>query len=139
MPSPFAGPRGQSPAGTPAVDLLSLARSPPAPFEATLSPPLGQFVINSSLQAAALLAAVAFGVFAIRSVRMAQTANLYAAQALNQSIIANGLALVSICLSGINTVSRTGKREGFFYYLRFLVLRRFPAIAAAKHNVVPDA
>jgi hypothetical protein len=91
--------------GAQAPNVLSFVKPPPAAFEATLSPPLGQFVVNSFLQVAALVAAVAFGVFAIRSVQLTQTANGYAVQALDQSIMANNLALVSVCLSGYNIVS----------------------------------
>jgi NhaP-type Na+/H+ or K+/H+ antiporter len=74
-------------------------------LEATLSPPLGQFVVNITLQVAGFVAAVAFGVFAIKSVRMADTSNRYAAQALEQSIVANRLAMLSVCLSAMNAVS----------------------------------
>jgi CBS domain containing-hemolysin-like protein len=77
----------------------------PSTLEATLSPPLGQFFINMTMQIAGFVAAVAFGVFAIKSVQMADTSNRYAGQALNQSIIANKLAMLSVCLSAINAVS----------------------------------
>ena len=62
-----------------------------------LSPPIGQFVINTLLQAAAFAAAIAFGVFAIKSVNKADTANYYAAQALEEARIANQIAMIVLC------------------------------------------
>ena len=62
---------------------------------ATLSPPIGQFVISTILNIAGITAAVAFGVFAIRSVALAVEAN-------TQSKISNQMALTSFCLSSEN-------------------------------------
>ena len=66
-----------------------------------LSPPIGQFVINTLLQAAAFAAAIAFGVFAIKSVNKADTANYYAAQALEEARIANQIAMILLCASQV--------------------------------------
>lgn len=72
--------------------------------KATLSPPLGQFFINMILQLAAIAAAIAFGVFAVKSIDIARTANgyaktanSYAAQALEEARVANQVALLAIC------------------------------------------
>lgn len=71
---------------------------------ATLSPPLGQFFINIILQIAAFAAAIAFGVFAVKSIDIARTANDYSAransladQALEEARVANQVAMLSIC------------------------------------------
>ena len=66
-----------------------------------LRPPIGQFVINTLLQAAAFAAAIAFGVFAIKSVNKADTANYYAAQALEEARIANQIAMIVLCTSQV--------------------------------------
>ncbi len=99
-----AGQTFQSPAASASATSFGKNDAPPS-LEATLSPPLGQFVVNITLQVAGFVAAVAFGVFAIKSVRMADTSNRYAAQALEQSIVANRLAMLSVCLSAMNAVS----------------------------------
>lgn len=72
--------------------------------KATLSPPLGQFFINMILQLAAFAAAIAFGVFAVKSIDIARTANeyaasanRYAAQALGEARVANQVALLAVC------------------------------------------
>ena len=59
---------------------------------ATLSPPAGQFLINTLLQAAGFAAAIAFGVYAVNSVQ-------YAHQAVQQAVTANQLAILAVCLS----------------------------------------
>lgn len=71
---------------------------------ATLSPPLGQFFINMILQIAAFAAAIAFGVFAVKSINIARTANeysasanSYAARALEEARVANQVAMLAIC------------------------------------------
>lgn len=71
---------------------------------ATLTPPLGQFFINMVLQIAAFVAAIAFGVFAIKSIDIARTANKYsamansyAAQALEEARLANQVAMLAVC------------------------------------------
>lgn len=71
---------------------------------ATFSPPLGQFIINSLLQAAAFVAAVAFGVYAVKSVTVGNSANQYAHQAVQQAQIANQLAVLAVCISNVNQV-----------------------------------
>ena len=52
--------------------------------------PVGQHAINITLQIAAILAAIAFGYFAIQSVWQASKAN-------EQAMIANQIALVALC------------------------------------------
>lgn len=75
-----------------------------------LVPPLGQFLLSMLLQTAGLVAAVAFGVFAILSVKVAETgndltyngtmyANKQAAEASGLATAANRLALLTLCLS----------------------------------------
>lgn len=71
---------------------------------ATLSPPLGQFFINMILQIAAFAAAIAFGVFAVKSINIARTANeysasanSYAARALEEARVANQVAMLAVC------------------------------------------
>lgn len=71
---------------------------------ATLTPPLGQFFINMILQIAAFAAAIAFGVFAVKSIDIARTANKYsasansyAAQALEEAHVANQIAMLAVC------------------------------------------
>lgn len=64
---------------------------------ATLSPPLGQFFINMILQIATFGAAIAFGIFAVKSINIARTANSYAAQALEEARVANQVAMLGIC------------------------------------------
>ena len=81
------------------------AQASKLPQRATLSPPLGQFVINTILQTAAFVAAIAFGVFAIKSVHIANTANDYAAKALEEARIANQVAMLAICISADAQVS----------------------------------
>jgi hypothetical protein len=70
----------------------------------TLSPPIGQFVINTILQIAAIGAAIAFGVYAVRSVTVGSDANSYAAKAVEQAVTANQLAILALCLSSGNQV-----------------------------------
>lgn len=72
--------------------------------KATLSPPLGQFFINMILQIAAFAAAIAFGVFAVKSIDIARTANEYsasannyAARALEEARVANQVAMLAVC------------------------------------------
>ena len=71
---------------------------------ATLTPPLGQFFINMILQIAAFVAAIAFGVFAVKSIDIARTANEYsarangyAAEALEEARLANQVAMLAVC------------------------------------------
>lgn len=71
---------------------------------ATLSPPVGQFIINTILQMAGFAAAIAFGVFAVRSVNVGHDANRFAAQALDEAVIANKLAMLALCLASVNQV-----------------------------------
>jgi hypothetical protein len=84
---------------------VSLNDRIPFPTVAKLSPPIGQFVINTILQMAAFAAAIAFGVYAVKSVTVANDANHYAAMAVQQALTANQLAILAVCLSGANQVS----------------------------------
>lgn len=73
---------------------------------ATLTPPLGQFVINLLLQLAGIVAAIAFGIFAVESLNVAKQANI-------EARIANQVAMLGICTqvrywSSLHT-SRAGK------------------------------
>ena len=75
-----------------AANLPSLdVKNNPQVQNATLSPPLGQFFINTILNIAGLVAAISFGVFAIISVRLAQQQNA-------QSIAQNQLSLMGLCV-----------------------------------------
>ncbi|KAI9800957.1 MAG: hypothetical protein M1833_003094 [Piccolia ochrophora] len=76
--------------------------SPSLPAQAILSPPLGQFLINTLLQMAALTAAIAFGVYAVKSVGLDAFSNQYSAQAVEQALIANQVAMLAVCLSNGN-------------------------------------
>jgi hypothetical protein len=87
-----------------------------------LVPPLGQFLISMLLQTAGFVAAVAFGVFAILSVKVAKEsnalaknandltyngtmyANNQAAEASKLATAANRLALLTLCLSNDSRV-----------------------------------
>lgn len=74
----------------------------------TLQPPIGQFLINTLLQISAFTAAIAFGVYAVKSVTVGSDANRYANQAVQETVTANQLALLAVCLatgSGSNQVS----------------------------------
>ena len=66
---------------------------------ATLSPPAGQFFINTLLQAAGFAAAIAFGIYAVKSVTVGNSANQYADQAVRLAVTANQLAILAVCLS----------------------------------------
>jgi hypothetical protein len=80
----------------------SAGRHQPLPQVVTLSPPIGQFFINSLLQGAGFVAAIAFGIYAVKSVRVGNTANQYASEAVLQAVTANQLALLAVCLSNRN-------------------------------------
>jgi hypothetical protein len=77
---------------------------PPDRQVSTISPPVGQFIINMLLQVAAFAAAIAFGIFAVKSVMVGNLANGYANQAVRLAVTANQLAMLSLCLSGGNQV-----------------------------------
>lgn len=57
---------------------------------ATLTPPLGQFIVNLLLQLAGIVAAVAFGIFAVESLNVAKQANM-------EARVANQVAMFAIC------------------------------------------
>jgi hypothetical protein len=56
-------------------------------------------IINGVIQVISVITAVVFGVWAIKSFDAAQQANFLARTALEQTLIANQLALLSICAS----------------------------------------
>lgn len=73
---------------------------------ATLTPPVGQFWVNFSLQLIAIVAAIAFGIFAVKSVNvgieangLASLSNRYAVGAIDAARTANQLALVAVCMA----------------------------------------
>lgn len=90
-----------------------------------LVPPLGQFLLSMLLQTAGLVAAVAFGVFAILSVKVAKEANTLAKtandltyngmvyankqadKASELATAANRLALLMLCLSNDSRISNS--------------------------------
>ncbi|KIV89964.1 hypothetical protein PV10_07317 [Exophiala mesophila] len=86
----------------------SLTR-PPAPPEksqeqptvhvARVSPPVGQFVIQTLLQIAGFGVAIAFGVYAVQSVAVGNTANEYGDKSVRQAVVSNQLAMMAICLA----------------------------------------
>jgi hypothetical protein len=61
--------------------------------------PVAQFIINSLLQAAAFTVALAFGIFAVKSVQVGDAANGYANQAAEQALTANQLTLLTFCFA----------------------------------------
>jgi hypothetical protein len=69
-----------------------------------LKPPIAQFIINLLLQLAAFAAAIAFGVYAVKSVDVAIKGNNYANQAIEIADIANKLSLLALCLSNTDVV-----------------------------------
>ncbi|ETI22983.1 hypothetical protein G647_04779 [Cladophialophora carrionii CBS 160.54] len=76
---------------------------------ATVSPPVGQFVIHTLLQIAGFAVAIAFGVYAVRSVHAAvlansfsREANSFSREAIQQALAANQLALLATCLQAGN-------------------------------------
>ncbi|KAL9116296.1 MAG: hypothetical protein Q9187_007179 [Circinaria calcarea] len=118
---------------------------------ATLSPPVGQFVISTILNVAGFAATIAFGVFAIRSVSLAiasnnaahegntyaskandlaSSANAIAAMANDQSVIANQLALIGLCLSNQENLNTSACTQ---------ILQKAPYVlpsAASKLNLL---
>ncbi|KAF2016920.1 hypothetical protein BU24DRAFT_140696 [Aaosphaeria arxii CBS 175.79] len=77
-----------------------------------LEPPIAQFAINVLLQLAAFAAAIAFGVFAVKSVQVGNRANAYANaaagladKAMAQAEMANQLTLLALCTSENSIVS----------------------------------
>ena len=62
-----------------------------------LSSPIGQHVVNVILQLAAIVAAIAFGYFAVESVQVANQANA-------EAHLANQIAIYAICNSKNNPV-----------------------------------
>ena len=72
----------------------------------SISPPLIQFIIGCVFQLLALAVAVSFGIYAVKSVRIANQANGFAIQALEEARLANQIAMLSICASINQNVSR---------------------------------
>lgn len=73
--------------------------------ESELKPPIFQFIVNLILQIAAFAVAIAFGIYAVKSVREAAVANNYANQALNTATAANKLTLLALCMTSNSAVS----------------------------------
>ena len=65
-----------------------------------LSSPIGQHIVNVILQLAAIVAAIAFGYFAVESVHVAEQANA-------EAHLANQIAIYAICNSNNNPVRIT--------------------------------
>ena len=63
----------------------------------TLSSPIGQHIVNVILQLAAIVAAIAFGYFAVQSVQIANRAN-------EEARLANQIAIYAVCNSNANPV-----------------------------------
>jgi CBS domain containing-hemolysin-like protein len=78
---------------------------------AKVTPPVGQFVIQTLLQIAGFAAAIAFGIYAVRSVNVATLANRYSQESIQQALAANQLALLATCLTAGTQVSRHGTRD----------------------------
>ena len=69
---------------------------------AKLSPPLGQFLVNSLLQVCGFIVAVASGIFAVKSVNVSIDGNDVAVSVNNNAQAANDanrIALVDLCVS----------------------------------------
>ncbi|KAL8794190.1 MAG: hypothetical protein Q9195_003258 [Heterodermia aff. obscurata] len=64
-----------------------------------VSIPSRQHIANVALQISAIVAAIAFGAFAVQSVHLANDANHYAATAANLSLASNQMAMYAICIS----------------------------------------
>ena len=70
-----------------------------------LTPPPGKFLIEIVFELVGLVAAIAFGVFAVKSVTVADQANEYSRQAILQALTSNQLTLLALCMSSGNQVS----------------------------------
>lgn len=70
--------------------------------------PSTQHIANIILQISAIVAAIAFGAFAVQSVELANHANHYAAAAANFSLVSNQMAMYAICISSQLQVCCTG-------------------------------
>lgn len=80
---------------------------------AILTPPPGEFFINLVLQVAGIVAAIAFGVFAVESVNVAKIANTLAKQAIEEGRVANQVAMLALCTQATdNTPSFCGRILG---------------------------
>lgn len=73
---------------------------------------MGQFAISFVLQILAIAAAVAFGVFAVKSVRVGNQANGIANQGVDLTLMANKLTILTLCLSNNNSVRIESTRNG---------------------------
>lgn len=77
-----------------------------------LTPPLGKFLIELAFELAGLAAVVAFGVYAVKSVTVANRGNSFSDLALLQALISNQLTLLTLCLSSSgNEVSKCAFRD----------------------------
>ncbi|EXJ63152.1 hypothetical protein A1O7_03597 [Cladophialophora yegresii CBS 114405] len=85
---------------------------------ATVRPPVGQFVIHTLLQIAGFAVAIAFGIYAVRSVHVAvaansfsREANSFSREAIRQALAANQLALFGACLQAGNQTENQDLNE----------------------------
>ena len=99
---PNVGEKAARPQGTGTAmttdDLHDLPQNSPI---VKLSSPIGQHIVNVILQLAAIVAAIAFGYFAVESVQVANQAN-------SEAHLANQIAIYAICNSINNPVRMRG-------------------------------
>ncbi|KAL8822666.1 MAG: hypothetical protein Q9191_006598 [Dirinaria sp. TL-2023a] len=97
--------RSAEPSTTKEEQAFAAATQPHHPItNAILSPPPGEFFINLILQVIGIVAAIAFGVFAVQSLNVAKTANTLTRQALEEARIANQAAMLSLCTQATDNV-----------------------------------
>ncbi|KIW26687.1 uncharacterized protein PV07_06500 [Cladophialophora immunda] len=66
-----------------------------------LRPPPGKWLVEMIVELAALIAAVAFGAYAVKSVTLSNRGNTYSSRALQQALTSNQLTLLTICLGSL--------------------------------------
>ncbi|OCT54672.1 hypothetical protein CLCR_03047 [Cladophialophora carrionii] len=109
---------------------------------ATVSPPVGQFVIHTLLQIAGFAVAIAFGVYAVRSVHAAvlansfsREANNFSREAIQQAFAANQLALLATCLQAGN---QTENRDITDICSRIIRGAAADLLSSAASSLFPD-
>ena len=86
--------------------------------QSMISLPSRQHIASLALQISAIVAAIAFGSFAVQSVHLANQANQYAAAAANLSLASNQMAMYAICVSSQLQVCCTGwSRSILVFYI----------------------
>ena len=85
-----------------------ISRWSDSPNKSMIARPSKQEIANVILQISAIVAAIAFGVFAVQSAHLANQANHYAAAAANLSLASNQMAMYAICISSQLQVCCTG-------------------------------